>query len=248
VPYKFTVSSAIQASLQMQNASLEDIETISGQTSVPVTGTLSGNASVSGTLDNLHGSGHISVAGGTIYGERYKSVTADIVGDHSDIGIANLVFMQNGGRITGNGGYDLHADTLHADLTGSGFELAHIQKLQTGSRPIGGALAFHFTAAGPVASPSVNGNASLHGVTLGDQALGQMTATVHTEAHVAYLDLTSNLLDSNLQLHGNVALSGDYNSQAALTITNVDLQPLVALYEPQARGLHTALTGSQLSN
>jgi translocation and assembly module TamB len=241
--YVFNKDTTVNGTASVKGAAITDLEAIAGQTNLPVTGTLSLNARVTGQVDNLQGDGHISVIGGTIYNEPYKSLSADLVASHSDIGVANLVFSQNGGHITGNGGFDFEAHTLHADVTGSGFELAHIQQLQRGPKPLGGALNFHLIASGALASPSLNGNLDLKNATLGKQPLGELTARVHTQNHVAYLDASSNLLQSNVQLHGSVAMGGNYQIQATATLGNLDAQPLLAIFAPQASALHTSIEG-----
>ena len=242
--YAFDEHSNINGDAQIQDASLTELATIAGQAPLPVTGKLSLNAKVNGELDDLQGAGHLSILGGTIYDEPYKSVSADLVATHSDVGVTNLVFSQNGGKITGNGGYDFEAKTVHADFTGSGFEFAHIQQLQKGPQPVGGSLAFHLAAAGPVASPNLSGNLEVKKAMLGKQALGGVTATIRTQSHVAYLDAHSDLLQSNLQLHGQVALQGDYLAQATLTLAQFDAQPLLAIFAPQATSVHTLLAGN----
>ena len=59
------------------DASVTDLLSIAGE-SLPVTGTVNLDAHAGGSLKALSGGGHLSVAGGEIYGEAYKSLNTDL--------------------------------------------------------------------------------------------------------------------------------------------------------------------------
>jgi translocation and assembly module TamB len=243
-PYSFDTHALIDGTARIEGASITELAAIAGKQNIPVTGTLSLNAKLDGALDDLQGSGRLTVMGGAIEGEPYKSLTADLVANHSSVGASKIAFAQNGGKLTGSGSYDFDAKTIQAKVSGTGFELAHIKKLQTGAQAIGGALDFNLEASGAAAMPDVSGSLALKNATLGGQKLGGVAATIHTQSHIAFLDVTSDLLNSHLQMHGQVALQGDYDAQATLTIANVDAQPLLAIFAPKAEGIHTAVEGT----
>jgi translocation and assembly module TamB len=242
--YEFDSHSGIRGTAEIHNASLTDLEAMAGQQGLPVTGKLTFSAHVNGQLDNLQGAGHLSVIGGTIYGEPYHSLTAELTGNKTEIGVSKLVFLEDGGQISGTGGYDLQSHAIHADVTGSRFQLAHIQQLQGGSQPLDGALQFHLEGAGTLEAPSISGDAELKNVTLGKQVLGGISGTLQTQAHTLFVDATSDLLHSQIGLHGQVQMAGDYTAQAKLTLADTDAQQIFALYSPQARGGHSTLSGT----
>jgi translocation and assembly module TamB len=241
--YNFDAHSGIRGTAEIHNASLTDLEAMAGQQALPVTGKLTLQAHVNGALDNLQGAGHLAVQGGEIYGEPYKSLTAELTGNRTEVGVSKLVFLQDGGRVEGSGGYDLQSHALHADIIGSHFQLAHFQQLQKGGKPLDGALNFHLEAAGTAEAPNISGDAALKNVTLGTQVLGGITGTLHTQAHTLFVDATSDLLHSQIGLHGQVELTGNYVAQAKLTLAGTDAQQLFALYSPKARGGHSTLSG-----
>lgn len=244
-PYDFDAHSGIQGKADIDKASLTDLESIAGEQQLQVTGTLSLHVQASGSLNDVHGNGHLAIQGGTIYGEPYRSLTADLTGNHTELGVTNLAFLQNGGRIDGSGGYDIKARTLHADVRGSQFELAHIKRLQKdGGKPLGGSLSFHLQAAGPVESPTVTGNLELAKVTLGREALGSFQAQVNTRQRTIFLTASSDLLQSHLELQGQVSLDGNYESQGSLRFHGLDLRPLLLLYAPRAATASTELSGT----
>ncbi len=108
----FDDESGIAATVSIQNAPVADLLTIAGSTA-PVSGTLSLDSHVGGTLGNLSGGGHLAVQGGQIYGEAYRSLNSDLRFAGHDLDATNLKFLQDGGQISGDGGYDTHAKTVH---------------------------------------------------------------------------------------------------------------------------------------
>ncbi len=243
-PYNFDAQSGIEGKADIDRASLTDLESIAGEQDLPVTGTLTLHVQAKGLLDDIQGSGHLAIQGGTIYGEPYRSLTADLTGSHTEVGVKNLVFLQNGGRIEGGGGYDIKARMMHADVTGSRFELAHIQQLQKGKNALGGSLSFHLQATGPLASPNVSGNLDLVRVTLGKETLGSFQAKVHTQARTVFLTASSDLLQCHLDLNGQVVLADEYQAQATMTFHGLDAKPLLLLYAPRTAAASTELSGT----
>ena len=62
--------------------------------------------------------------------------------------MTNLVFVQDGGRITGDADYNIQAKSFRGDAQGNGFDLSHIQRLQSREAQLGGALSFDLHAVG----------------------------------------------------------------------------------------------------
>lgn len=224
----FSNDSILAADAHINDASIPDLLSIAGQ-SLPVTGTLNLQAHAQGALNNLSGGGHLAVAGGDIYGEPYKSLNTDLKVAGDTVGLSNLVFAQNGGRITGDAGYDIQAKSFHANAVGTGFELAHIQQLQKGKMPIGGGLTFDLHATGTADAPQVNGKLALANLMLNEQPAGGLTAEVHTTGQTLHLDATGTLAQAPLQLAGQMQLTGNYPVQAKLNFSRLDFAPVLKL-------------------
>ena len=56
--------------------------------------------------------------------------------------MTNLVFVQDGGRITGDADYNIQAKSFRGDAQGNGFDLSHIQRLQSPKAQLGGVAEF----------------------------------------------------------------------------------------------------------
>jgi len=237
---EFDEHSAIRAQLSVQDASAQDLLQMAGE-DLPVTGTLNLNAHVNGTLDDLSGGGHLSVEDGTVYGEAYKSLHTDLHFAGREIDVANLVFLEDGGRITGGGGYNLKTDALQFEARGSGFELAHIQRLQNGKYPVAGMLDFEAHAGGTIQSPNLEASLHLAHLNLDNAATGSIDATARTEGRTLVVSAHASLSNAQLQIDGQTQLAGDYLTKARLTLTNFNIDPVLSTFHVQGLTVQSAI-------
>ncbi|MGC2213783.1 MAG: translocation/assembly module TamB [Silvibacterium sp.] len=246
VPHRrseFDEHSAIRADVSMQNASAQDLLKMAGA-ELPVTGTLNLKAHVNGTIDNLSGGGHLAVQGGAAYGEAYKSLNADLRFAGREVDAANLLFLEDGGKVTGDGGYNLKTDAFHFDALGAGFDLAHIQRLQNGKYPLAGDLGFEAHGSGTIQSPSLQANLHLTRFNFDNAALGFVDADAHTQGRTLLMNVNANLSGAQLQVHGQTQMSGDYDTQAHLTLSNFDVDPILKTFNVQGITADSSITAS----
>lgn len=229
---RFDDRSVINADARISDASLTDLMAIAGQT-LPVTGTLNLQTHVGGELGNLNGGGHLTVMGGAAYGEPYKSLNADLRFAGKEVGATNLALLQNGGRVTGDGGFNLGSKQFHFDAQGSGFELAHIQQLQNQKYPLGGNLTFAAKGSGTAETPALQTSAHLRNLTVAGQSAGYVDLEAHTEGHNLLASLRANVESAQLELNARTQLTGDYQTTARLTLAHFDFEPYLKLLNVQ---------------
>jgi translocation and assembly module TamB len=239
----FDEQSNINATIAIQEASVADLLAISGEQQIPVSGTLSMNAHASGVLNNLNGGGNVDVKGGEIYGEPYRSIKADLVFSGRELGITKLTLLQNGGQLTADGAYDLGSKNFRANLQGKGFELSHFRKLQNQKMAIGGELVFDARGSGTFENPIVHANAHLTDVMLGDQQLGKLDADAHSENGSLFFTTDSRLAGAQLQISGQTEMHGDFLTQARLTFSEFDIDPLLRLSKIEGLTAHSSIEG-----
>lgn len=240
---EFDKDSAIRANVSLQDASVQDLLKMAGE-NLPVTGTLNLNAMASGTVENLSGGGHVSVQGGEAYGEEYKSLNTDLHFAGRELNATNLVFLQNGGRVTGNGGFNLTTNTFHFTAQGSGFDLTHIKRLQNSKYPVEGLLTFEAHGSGTVKSPSFEANLHLARFNFDNAAPGFVDAEVHTQGRILLMNVNANLAHAPLQIHAQTQLTGEYQTQAQLTLTNLDLNPILSALNAQVVTSHSSIAAT----
>jgi translocation and assembly module TamB len=237
---EFDEDSRIRADVSVRDASAENLLKMAGE-DVPVTGTLNLKVHVSGAVDNLSGGGQLSVQGGTAYGEAYKSLNTDLRFAGREVDATNLVFHQDGGTVTGDGGYNLKTDAFHFNAQGSGFDLAHFKRFQNGKYPLEGMLAFEAHGGGTIHSPSVQGNLHLTKFNFDQAAPGFVDAEVHTQGRTLLMNASANLANATLQMHGQMQLAGQYQTQAQLTLTNLDVNPILTVLNVQELTAHSSI-------
>ncbi len=227
--YTFDQESAIHAQATLEHATLEQLLPMAG-VDLPVTGTMNAQVHMNGSLADLSGNGTLAIQGGEIDGEPYHSLHSDLVFVGHSVEAQHLVFLQDGGRINGSGGYNLTSKQFEFTAQGENFNLAHIHKLQTPRYPLGGVLSFQAQGSGTVEHPVVNANLHLTKLNLAEDATGFVDATAHTEGQQLLLDATAHLNQSVLVLKAQTQLYGENQTQAKLTVSKLDLNPLAQTF------------------
>ncbi|MGC8549648.1 MAG: translocation/assembly module TamB domain-containing protein [Acidobacteriaceae bacterium] len=227
----FTLNNAspITGQATLNNATLNQLMPLLG-TQLPVTGTLALQLQLAGTLGNPNGSGSLTVNGGDVYGEPYRDLQSNLALANHSLQATNILYRQVGGQVHGSAQLDLNSRQFHFDLTGSGFHLARVHRLQTPNYPLGGVLDFQAQGSGTLQNPSISANLHLAQLQFADAATGSVDATAQLQNQSLTLDAAAHLNQSLVQLHGQATLTGNDPAQAKLTITNLDLNPLAKTF------------------
>jgi translocation and assembly module TamB len=225
----FADSSSIRAKVKVQNADLAQWMALSGK-NYPVTGTLNLQAQTAGTIGDLDGTGHLTLAAGSIYGEQYRSLTTDMHFRGKDVTADNLVFAMDGGRITGNAGYNFEAKTARIDLQGSGFELAHIRRLENHQYPVLGTVDFTVKGSGTLDHPELQAGMHVRNLEVARHFKGFIDANAQTRGTTLQTHVAAHLNASTLDLTGETAIAGDYQTRATLNISRFDIDPLLETF------------------
>jgi translocation and assembly module TamB len=224
--------SAINATARVQNAELGSLLAMAGLNE-PVSGTATLQAHVGGTLGNLNGGGHVQVVGGQIFGERYRSLNSDLKFAGQELDAANLKFLQNGGQITGQAGYDFRAKNLHFQAAGSGFDLAHFRYVQNLKRPVAGEVNFEANGSGPIHALTAQASLHLTKMVLDNQFRGSLDAHATLARNILAYQVNSGVDAALFQLSGQTTLNGDYPTQAKLSASQVHIERFIKLFDIQ---------------
>jgi translocation and assembly module TamB len=239
----FDEDSALRLDASIQDASLTDILQSAGE-APPVNGTVNLEVHASGQLNNLSGGGHLAVQGGDIYGEPYHTLTTDLRFAGREIDASHLVFLQDGGKVQGDGGYNLSTNEIHFTARGTGFELSHFKLLQGTKYPISGTVAFEAHGNGTVKDPKVEGNLHLTRLNLADASTGYIDLNAHTQSGQLLMDLNGHMTNAVFQGHGQVQLSGDYQAKGQVTVSNLDVDALLQTLNIQSIKAHSSIAGA----
>lgn len=236
--------SAIDARLQLADAEVPDLLELAGQRQkIPVTGTIAANAHVTGTLSNMNGGGHVLLRDGIAYGEPYESVSADLTAQGKAIDATSLLVKVHGMQIAGNGGYDIGNQHFHGHLEGHDLALSKFETIKKSAANADGRLTLIADANGTITAPALRANLQLNDVTYSGQPVGNATAEAHSEGANLFFTANSSAVGTRLNLQGQTMLTGDYQTQAKLTLTDFDVSRPLALFGPGNLKAQSSISG-----
>jgi translocation and assembly module TamB len=242
--YVWDDGTGVDASVQLANASVEDVLQIAGQQAkYPVSGTIAVDAKTTGTLANLSGSGKISLTKGVAYGEPFDSAVVNLAVKGQDFEASNVAISLHGMQITGNGGYDLQSKHLHGHIEGKNLVLSKFVTVQKANPNADGTLTLLADANGTIEQPGLKATAKLAKVTVHGKALGDLSADVHSEGSMMNYTAQSTLVGAKIDVSGQTELNGDYKTNAKLTFSGLDAGTVAALFSPGSVQAQSSIGG-----
>ncbi len=243
----FDEESPLTATAQVEKASLTDLLAMAGQDLPPdrsMTGTLNLQAHAGGTLGDLNGGANLTVAGGAIAGQPYHSLAATLGFSGQDINLTRLTLLQDGGTVVGNGTYNLKTKNFLGNLDGSNFELAHFPQPKDPRFLVAGALKFDAHASGTFDAPSILAGVHLRNLVLGGQSAGSLEVVAHTQGSTAYFTAQNSLTAAGLQVKGQTVLHGNFETQANVLLSNLNIAPFLRAFHVQSVTGNSSIGGT----
>jgi translocation and assembly module TamB len=240
---------ALDAKAQLADAQIVDVMQIAGQQGkVPLTGTVALNGHAVGTLRSLSGGGHLSLMNGVAYGEPYDSAVADLTVQGKDIEANNVVLKLHGMQVAGNGGYDMGTDRLHGHIAGRDILLSKLLTMQKAKSELDGTLNFVADASGTMTEPGLKADLKLTGVKYRGQGIGEAAVEAHSQGEVVYFSANSTLVGAKLDASGQTQLTGDYVTQAKLTVAGLDIGKPLAMFGSASMKAESMINGTATVN
>ena len=231
VSYNWDNSTAINGTVKLANAQVTDLLQIAGQqNNVQLTGIANINAQVNGTLGNPNGSGNITLSNGVAYGQPYTTLSVDANVQGQQITATRLLVAAQGVTVTGNGSYNLTSKHITAQLSGQNIRLSTLDIVRKQNIPADAVLTFTANANGTVQEPNLKAQLSLADLSYQAKPLGQLNLTAYSQGSTVFYNLTSQLIGAEIAANGQTALNGNYQTQAKLTLSGVNIAKAVALF------------------
>jgi translocation and assembly module TamB len=234
--------SVFSANANLNNASLEDVQSLAGL-SYPVTGTVNARVNVQGTKANLRGNGLLTVANGTLYGEPFKNLRAEVGLAGQQVQIPSFTVSQNGAHIQAAGSYDLHAKNFRLEAHGRDFDLAHIQKAQSPRLALEGHGNFDMTASGTVEQPIVQAKLTVTDIVANGEHIGDIHVDAVTRGRELGLTLRSQIEEASLSIDGKIQLVGDFPGTATVHFESLDFDPIMRGFLQNRVTGHSTMNG-----
>jgi translocation and assembly module TamB len=243
--YQWDDGTAVDGTVKLANAQVVDVLQIAGQQQkLPLTGTMATDAHVTGTLGDLDGQGTVSLMKGVAYGEPYDSATVDLAVKGQDFEASRATLVLHGARIVGNGGYDLKSKHLHGHIEGDNLVLSKFVTFSKAVPSADGSLTIVADANGTVEQPGLKASLKLANVTAEGKPLGGLSADLHSEGSTVTYTATSDLVGAKIGASGQTQLTGDYDTQAKLTLAGLDIGTALDMFGPGTVKAQSSIGGT----
>lgn len=214
-------------------------------------GTLSATAHVSGTLEDPRGQATFELTKAVLQGEPVDRATGAVNYTHDLVTVSNLQVSTPAGQLAANGtlthaGFQFTNSKAELHLASQRLDLARVQNAQQREPGLAGVLRLTADVAGSVREDKdglrflptrVDTDGGLTGLQANGRALGDVTFDGKTAGTKLSLNLNSDLGKSTIHGTGQVNLTGNYETVADLTFTNLTYSGAKVLLGPQSAGL-----------
>jgi autotransporter translocation and assembly factor TamB len=228
----------------VRNADARDMLALAGESSVPLSGGMTADVHVNGTVGSPQGNADVTVANGAIDGERFDQLLLRVALDPRNINVPLLQLTSGQARIDATANFqhpvnDLKRGSLTAQIRSTDIRLAQLRNVNGAPQNLDGIVSLNGTAVATLAPGRAgeefeihNLNASLNArqLQMNGQSLGNLTATATSEGQAVQYNVNSNFGGSTIRVNGQTLMTGDHQTTATAQVANlaVDRVLLVA--------------------
>jgi len=216
---------------------------LAGQSSVAVTGSLTADAHITGTVGDPRGGAELNVAKGTIEGEPFDTLAARAVMTQTAIDVQSLQLLAGPARIDATAHYqhplnDLGRGALNARVVSNQVQLAQFQSLVKDRPGLGGVLNLNADASANIQPgrdgvdfqiTNLNANAAARGLQIQGKALGDFTLTAATAGNAVRYNVNSDFAGSTIRVNGESLLTGSHQTTATASISGLPVDRVLAI-------------------
>ena len=257
--WKSTDASVIAGNVAVNNLDITRGLDLAGQKDIQVSGALSANAHVSGTLGKPVGTADITFDKGLIYQQPYDSVTAHVQYVSADLQTVSGVFVSGPKRVSfdisyPHGGQPFPAGTLEISVASNAMPLNQISLIRQRQPDIEGSAIFKGSGrlrisqdakkAVHVELLSIDGDGSVTHIGLGGRDLGDSHFSAKTQGTTLTASFDSNAAKAVIKGEAKVELTGDDRTTGSITFSNAGLNALAALIVTQADAKKVTFDGT----
>jgi len=236
-------TSAIAANASLRGGDVHDLLLLAAAPDVPASGSLSGSAQVSGSLDAPHLAAGLTVSKGSLYGEPFDRFAANIRYEDNLATVSNAQVNAGEKQLTFGATYT-HApnDFLHGQLTfeaaSNRMPLDQFQHSRLRDLPFAGNVQVTAKGTGEIAKTQTGASTfrltSLHADVEGreiqwaQRPVGAVHVTASTSGSMLTAQLQSEVANSVIHAGGEWRLADDYPGAVQVTFTKLDVASLEA--------------------
>ena len=210
---------------------------------LPITGQITAQIQADGPLRAVNGSGFVELGNGLLYGEPVKKLRATGSITNQTVQLSSVSATVPGGTVTGTGSYDLRSHGFHGELHANNVDAGKIEWVRQQNWNATGKLSLSVRGQGTMQDPRLEAEATLNGLALGGEPLGNLHLTAHTANRTASYQLTSRLDGAEISASGQTSFDNGLMTEAQVGFTRFDIGTLLRLKHVQAFKVQSALAG-----
>ncbi len=236
---------AVDTTVKLVDGQAADLLQIVGaQKEIPVTGTVNLDLSASGTARDMIGGGAVTLTHGVAYGESYQNIAVRIAAEGQQVTLTQVLLQAHGLSIAGSVGYNLGTKQIRGEVNGSNLVLSRLDTMRRVEPSVDGVLSFTAIASGTLEQPGLHARLSLDGISVNGRVLGGLSARADSTGSTLHYELHSALAGAQVHAAGQTSLLKDYQTQAKLTMSGLDLANVIALVAPGSLKGNSAIEGT----
>jgi translocation and assembly module TamB len=228
--WSFSSSSPIDVHVTATKLSLPDLELLARRHD-PVTGTLDGTISISGSTDNPSGNGSLSLRQATAWNEPINNLTVGFKGDGNSIQSKVQLQIPAGGTVA-TVAYSPKTEQYDVDVSASRFKLEMLKTMQARNAGIAGVLTLSAKGHGTVTNPAFDANVNIANLKVRDQSIREIQAQLGVANQLANATLRANLEQTSIDAKAEVDLTGEHMANAKIDTGPIPIGFLLASYIP----------------
>jgi translocation and assembly module TamB len=235
----FLKDSPFTLHFDLHNADLAEAARIAG-VAQPITGLVDVTATLSGTRDNPHGDGHLTVHSGTAYGVGIPALQGDLRLADNELQLNNINTSVLGASLSGSASvstlsfgkpqYEFAQQQFHLNLSGSNLNLAQLQSVQSSRFAADGTAEFQVQVSGTPAQPSIEAHVRLKDLALDKERAGDFYIDAVTQGRLLDVKAHSDFDKADLAITGTVALEHDFLADLNLSFHHLDADAFLRTY------------------
>lgn len=231
----------ISVAATLREAGVKDVLAAAGRTGLPVTGTLAGQAQVTGTLGNPRIQANVNLTKGSIYDEPFDRLAANIEYTNNRLTAAQAQWSAGARHVTFSAAYthapeDFTNGQLEFRAASGVMPLDELHLVRRLAPALSGSIQFQAKGSaavsksrtGQVTVLPVNLTADIagRGIRMNQKPVGDVHLTAATEGALLGAKLEAQVAGSVIRGEGHWKLAGDYPGSAEMNFSQFDLTAL----------------------
>ena len=231
--WSYAAGNPITAQVQASQVPFVDLEQLAGL-SAPVSGMLSANLSLHGTIADPAGEGSVQLRDASVWGQPIRSVSAQIHAANKTLS-ANFSIAAPAGNISGEGEFGATDGHYQISIGHSVLNLAQVSYLASHGYAMAGSLGIAARGQGTLRAPELEVTLTAEKLALRDATLGSMNAQLHLANQQVTFALDSTIAGGQIRANGNAGVAAPYMVHGGFEIRSLEFGPLLATYLPGSR-------------